>query len=94
MAREGVAGEVSRARDVHHPEPVPVGFLLQVPESRVWYVLEAAIPKDFQQWFVVHCYYEVAAPEDEVSGFVEGIYHGQGLPLDGGVSGLCSVSKS
>ena len=23
-------------------------FFLQVPESRIWYVLEAAIPKDFQ----------------------------------------------
>ena len=47
-----------------------------------------AITEYFEERFVVDCYDEVCKPKDKEPCFVEGICHGQGLALDGGVSGL------
>ncbi len=77
---------VSHARDVHHPESVPQGLLLEVAEPWVGDVLEAAVAKEFEQWLVVHCDDEVAAPEDKVTGLIKGVCHSEGFPLHWGVS--------
>ena len=85
---------ISHARDVHHPEPVAECLLLEVAEAWVWDVLEAAITEELKQGLVVHCYNEIAAPEDEVASLVQGVSNSKSLPFHGGISGLSCVCEA
>ncbi len=90
VAGEGIAGEVSHARDVHHPEPIPQGLLFEISETWIGYVLEATIAEELQQRLVVDC---DGAPEDKMSGLVWGIGHGEGFALHRGVARLGRVRE-
>ena len=61
---------VPDAWDVDNPEPEGERLLFQVPDAGVPDVLEAAVPEDPREWFVVDSHDEVSTSQDEMSSLV------------------------
>ncbi len=75
-------------------EPVSEGLLFEVPESVVANFVEGSVTEDLQKWLVVYCNGEVLAPQDKMSGFVQGVGHRECFTLDGGIPRFGSVCES
>jgi hypothetical protein len=73
---------VAYAWDVHYAVSVSEGFLLQVAEAWVGYVVQTSVSEHFEQWFVINGKDEIRAAEGKVAGLVKCVNHGQGLTLD------------
>lgn len=52
-------------------EIIPLGFFFQIAQSRVWYVIQAALIKYFQERVVVNHHNEVSTTKGEVACFVQ-----------------------
>ena len=59
-----------------HRQLVTQRLLFQVPESVVRDVIQCAITENFQQWFVINCYDQVLASQDEIPCLVQGVGDG------------------
>ena len=78
-------------RLVHEPceTGISEGLLLDIAEEGIADLVDRAVPKDLEEWFVVYSDYQFAAPQYEVAGLVQGISQSQGLSWVPGLSGVC-----
>lgn len=54
---------------------------------------QGAIAENPNEWFMVHGYEQISAPQDEVATSLKGFNDCQGLALDGCISGLGIVRE-
>ena len=75
-------------------EAITQGFLLEVPEAGVGYVVQRPVREELQQRLVVHRHNQVLTAQHKVACLVQGIHDCKSLALYWCVSGLCSMCES